>query len=83
MSPSEALNYVLELYEIKTQELADKSDVHKSIISKFRNGRSDISAKNLQKIVKALPPEARTHFNMLFSFAEADRVAEKSNKHAV
>lgn len=42
MSPNEALDYVLELYDIKTQEVSDKSGVHKSVISKFRNGHSDI-----------------------------------------
>ena len=48
MTPNEALKFVLETYNVKPQQLADKSGVNKSIISKFLNGRSDIHAANLQ-----------------------------------
>ena len=83
MTPNEALSYVIEAYNLKPQKLAEDSGVHKSMISKFINGRGDIHSGNLQKIVKALPPQARTHFGMLFSFDIAIRndlkVVEKSN----
>ena len=82
MTPNEAFKFVLDTYDIKPQQLANKSGVNKSIISKFINGRSDIHATNLQKIVLALPPEARTHFNMLFSFSK-DKFAEKANKYQI
>lgn len=82
MTPNEAFKFVLDTYDIKPQQLADESGVNKSIISKFVNGRSDIHATNLQKIVLALPPEARTHFNMLFSFSN-NKIAKKANKSKV
>ena len=88
MSPNEALDYVLELYDIKTQEVSDKSGVHKSVISKFRNGHNDIGAKNLQKILKILPAHVTHHFNMLYLYGDEEKksklkVAEKDNKAKV
>ncbi len=81
MTPNEALEIVLELYDIKPQKLSQDSGVHKSIISKYLSGR-DMHTHNLQKIVQALPPDARSHFTMLFSFSN-NKIAEKSNKSKV
>ncbi len=69
MSPNEAFDYVLNKYQISADDIAEKSGIDKSAISKFRNGHHEMRSNNLQKLIRALPPEARTHFNMLFSFA--------------
>lgn len=82
MTPNEALKFVLETYNVKPQKLADDSGVNKSIISKFINGHSDIHSSNLQKLVLALAPDARTHFNMLFSFSN-NKLAKKCTKYKV
>ena len=68
MSPNEALDFIFDLYEIKNEEVAKKSGVHKSIISKYRNGRSDMGTEKLQKILRVLPTKAIAHFNAIFVY---------------
>ena len=83
MSPNEAFDFVLKEYKLNADDIARESGIHKSAISKFRNGKHEMNSGNLQKLVQALPPEARTHFNMLFSFKNTNKVAKKSNKSKV
>ena len=88
MSPSEAFDYVLEIYKINNQEVCELSGVSKSVVSKFRNGKSDISSKNLQKILKSLPAKVTQHFYMLYLIDEPEKknsikVTEKANKYKV
>lgn len=82
MTPNEAFDYVLNLYKVSAEEVARISGINKSAISKFRNGKHQMNSDNLQKIVQALPPDARSHFTMLFSFSN-NKIAEKSNKYKV
>jgi predicted transcriptional regulator len=83
MLPHEAFEAVIDKYEITQQELANLSGVDKGVISRFINGVSDMKTSNLQKLVKALPPQARAHYYMLFSYDDLsnniNKVAEKSN----
>ena len=87
MSPNEALDFIFDLYEIKNEEVAKKSGVHKSIISKYRNGRSDMGTEKLQKILRVLPVEAAAHFNALFVYGikpnKTFKVAETSSEYKV
>lgn len=88
MTPNEALAFVLEQYKVTQQELAKVSGVDKGVISRFINGISDMKTSNLQKLVKALPPQAKAHYYMLFSFDDTsnfknNKVAEKSTKYNV
>jgi transcriptional regulator with XRE-family HTH domain len=82
MTPNEAFDYVLNEYQVSADEIARISGLHKSAISKFRNGKHQMNSDNLQKLVQALPPEARSHFTMLFSFSST-KVAEKDNTSKV
>lgn len=68
MTPNEALDKIFVLYGIKNEDIAKVSGVHKSIISKYRNGRSDMGTQKLQRILKALPPKAMDHFKMLYFY---------------
>ena len=72
MKAFEAYDYVLNAYQIRAKEIAEATGKSESDISKFRNGHRNISADMLQLLVRALPVEARAHFNMLFSFQDAD-----------
>ncbi|MDJ0903728.1 MAG: helix-turn-helix transcriptional regulator [Xenococcus sp. MO_188.B8] len=76
MTPNEAFDYVLNEYKVSADEIARISGINKSAISKFRNGKHQMNSGNLQKVVQALPPDARSHFTMLFSFSNL-KVAEK------
>lgn len=80
MLPHEAFVEVIEKYKLKQHELVSKSGVDKGVVSRFINGESDIKARNLQKLVKALPPQAKAYYYMLYSFDNEDqkfKVAEK------
>ena len=77
MLPNEAFKIVLDKYKITQQEIVESSGVDKSVVSRFINGVTDIKTNNLQKLVKALPLEARAHFNMLFSFEDNSLKVEK------
>jgi plasmid maintenance system antidote protein VapI len=68
MLPNEAFVEVIEKYNLNQQELVNKSGVDKGVVSRFINGKSDITSRNLQKLVMALPPQAKAHYYMLYSF---------------
>lgn len=68
MLAHEAFDYILEEYKISAKEISELSGIDKSVISRFRNGHTDISTNRLQKLIQSLPPQAKAHFYMLFSF---------------
>jgi hypothetical protein len=65
MSPNEAFDFVMTHYQINADEISQISGIHKSAISKFRNGRHSMNSDNLQKLIKSLPPKVIAHFNAL------------------
>ena len=84
MKASKAYDYVLNQYQIKAKDIAEATGKSEADISKFRNGRRNISADMLQLLIQALPIEARAHFNMLYSFSnEINQTAEESDKSKV
>ena len=84
MTPNEAFNFVLNEYRVSAEEIARISGIDKSAISKFRNGKHSMNSDNLQKVVQALPIQAKAHFNMLFSFSnEINQTAKESDKSKV
>lgn len=72
-----ALNSTLEQFNIKNRELARLSGVDESSISRYRNGTRDLQAETLQKLISALPKEARDffYFRCLLSDLDEDGVA--------
>ncbi|MEM7756548.1 MAG: helix-turn-helix transcriptional regulator [Cyanobacteria bacterium P01_A01_bin.40] len=86
MLPHEAFAEVIEKYNLKQHELVKASGIDKGVVSRFINGESDIKARNLQKLIKALPLQARAYYLMLSSYDSElnnNKVAEKSNKYKV
>lgn len=86
MKASEAYDLVLEKYNIKAKDIAEAIDKSESDVSKFRNGHRKINQDLLQLFIQALPPEARAHFNMLYSYGDEIKqvkVSEKGNKYKV
>ena len=80
MLPNEAFVEVIEKYNLNQQELADISGVDKGVVSRFINGKSDIKSRNLQKLVKALPPQAKAHYYMLYSYDTDEKKAVKNSE---
>lgn len=89
MSPNEAFDFVMTHYQINADEIAQASGIHKTAISKFRNGHHAMNSDNLQKLIKSLPPKAIAHFNVLAFYSDAEeqnsqlKVAQKDNKAKV
>ena len=87
MLPHEAFLVVIEKHNLRQQKLASLFGVDKGVVSRFVNEVSDIKTCNLQKLLKVLPPQAKAHYYMLFSYDELTKdnikVAEKDNTYKV
>ena len=85
----EALKEVMDKYQIQQQEIVKASGVDGAVVSRFLNGKTDISGRNLQKILHSLPVQATAYFNVLYSYPEIEskkktfKVAEKANTYKV
>lgn len=62
MTFSEALRYTLFEYGITAQDLALAADVHPNRLYGFKNGKAAINSDALERIVRALPADARKRF---------------------
>jgi transcriptional regulator with XRE-family HTH domain len=58
---SEAFNETLEKFKISGREIAARSGLREATISQFRHGKQAILSDGLERIIKALPPEARNY----------------------
>jgi transcriptional regulator with XRE-family HTH domain len=58
MRISEALNLTLEHFNITGRELAQRSGVTESALSRFRRGEKDLQASSIEKLFAGLPSEA-------------------------
>ncbi|TFI50807.1 hypothetical protein BLD44_029465 [Mastigocladus laminosus UU774] len=57
-----ALNDTMTAYGIKGAWLAQKTGLTEQTISNFRVGRNQIKSDSLEKLISALPPDARDYF---------------------
>lgn len=57
-----ALNSTMEAYGISGIWLAEKSGLSNQTISNFKIGKASIKADSLEKIIEALPSDAREFF---------------------
>lgn len=58
MRISEALNLTLEHFNITGRELAQRSGVTESALSRFRRGEKDLQASSIEKLLAGLPDDA-------------------------
>ncbi|MFK0730571.1 MAG: hypothetical protein ACIWVG_05260 [Gloeotrichia echinulata HAB0833] len=59
---SKALDKTLETYGISASWLSDKADVSQQMISGFRNGKQCVKSDSLEKMINALPKDAKEYF---------------------
>lgn len=57
-----AFDATLKHFKISARELALQSGVAESSISRYRRGERDIQADSLERLLEALPQEARHYF---------------------
>ncbi|MGD1906817.1 MAG: helix-turn-helix domain-containing protein [Leptolyngbyaceae cyanobacterium] len=72
----DALNEVLRQYDIKANDLAARSGIDEVQISKFRNKHKNMQTQNFERLIAALPQNARMYFWYLV-------MAENTNSHQV
>jgi transcriptional regulator with XRE-family HTH domain len=70
MDFGEALKRTLFEAGISAAELSRLSGVNITQVLQFKNGRRDITASNLQKIIEALPYDARVYLLKLSVLAD-------------
>jgi transcriptional regulator with XRE-family HTH domain len=64
---SQALDRTLTECGINAKWLSERSGVSQQLISGFRNGRQRVYSDSLERILTALPIEARQHFMALLA----------------
>lgn len=62
MKFSEALDRTLDEFRINAKWLASRAGVSQQMISDFRNGKQRVYNDSLEKIISALPDEAKQHY---------------------
>ncbi len=62
MNFAAALRHTMSEFRLTGAELSEKSGVHENTISAFRQGTQSLSVKNLEKLIAAMPQEARAYF---------------------
>ena len=67
MDARDALDVTIKMFNLKASDLAEKSGVTPTMISRYRNKFQDLQASNAFSVVKALPEEARDFFMKLLS----------------
>jgi transcriptional regulator with XRE-family HTH domain len=75
MQFSAALDRTLDEFAINAKWLATRAGVSQQMISDFRNGKQRVYNDSLEKIIAALPDQARQHY---FTLLGASPVTLKS-----
>lgn len=61
MNTREALEQSFQVFDLKASEVADRAGISPEIISRFRHGKG-ITVDTLDKIIQALPSQAKAYF---------------------
>lgn len=65
MFPNEALDQVIKFFSINATELAAKSGVDPTELSRFRNAHRDWGSKKLHQVIKQLSPMQKAFYYSL------------------
>jgi len=55
-------NETIELFNLKASDLASESGVGTNQVSRFRNGKTDLQTASLEKLIDAMPKNAKAYF---------------------
>lgn len=61
MNTREALEQCFQVFDLKASEVASRAEISPEIISRFRHGKG-ITVDTLDKIIEALPSQAKAYF---------------------
>ena len=66
MKFNQAFDVTLKHFKISGKFLSEQSGIATTSISEFRRGRKAMQTDSLEKLLEALPPEAKIHFFSCF-----------------
>lgn len=66
METNQAFAETIRRFKIQIADISRETGIAQESLSRFKNGHSDIKSKNLQKILKSLPPYAQEYFYTLW-----------------
>lgn len=69
---AEALNETLEHFGISAREIATGAGVREAALSQFRNGKKDLNLESWERLVRALPLEAKQYLHLKVLVGELD-----------
>ena len=73
MNFADAFNETLIHFSIKGKDIAAESGLPEAAISRFRKGEQDIKASTLEKLLSALPTEAKQYLFFKLFVGEMDQ----------
>jgi transcriptional regulator with XRE-family HTH domain len=73
MNFSDAFDQTLTHFSIKGKDIAAESGLTEAAVSRFRNGDQDIKASSLEKLLAALPVEAKQYLFFKLLVGEMDQ----------
>lgn len=73
MNFSDAFDQTLTHFSIKGKDIAAESGLTEAAVSRFRNGEQDIKASSLEKLLAALPAEAKQYLFFKLLVGEMDQ----------
>lgn len=73
----EAFVKTLKVFKIRNVYIARRSGLLQGEVCNYKNGKKDLLASNLYRLVSALPPEAKAYFYMLCSSEEVEENLEE------
>ena len=62
MNMSKAFDLTLIAFDMKASDLAKESGVHEADISRFRNGKTNVGHKTVEKLLSAFTSPQLDHF---------------------
>ena len=81
MDMSKAFYQTMKRFDLRSVDIAAKSGIAESDVSRFVNGKVNIGYQKLEKMLESLSPAAKDYFWLLFKTPENDashlRVSEK------
>ena len=73
-----AFDQTMVKFGLRAKDIADRSGVSETAISRFRKGKQDIKASSLGRLLDALPDEAKQYFCFHFCIKDMDQSAMAS-----
>lgn len=71
VTPAEALGETIKEFRLSRGDLAERSRVSESSLSRYLDHTNDMGSRRLQSIIDCLPPEARSFY---YSLLDSDAV---------